>query len=300
MSEQEYWDWIVERKDNHGLLVVGTPCNNGGDDTQNELGLVNCHQYAIIDYVILPSGQKLYKVRNPWHSEKYFGPYSDLGIGSNALLDSDLLWLNENGYPHEKANDGEFWMRSEDFYSSAHVVTYNPDVAALGWYHDYHLVIDDDGTGSEPGIWWWCGEFCSRYTAVITNSSDKSNKIHVGLHTWRQRTYGSTSSSSSPCYQRNGNQHSFARVGASRAYGLHDGVRWEDEIYVLEPGQSATYTIEMNLAKPYMSRDWAFTAWGENGEVSVVVNGKGSSDHWPLIDRDDNLLPENEREIESS
>ena len=185
MSEQEYWDWIVERKDNHGLLVVGTPCNNGGDDTQNELGLVNCHQYAIIDYVILPSGQKLYKVRNPWHSEKYFGPYSDLGIGSNALLDSDLLWLNENGHPHEKANDGEFWMRSEDFYSSAHVVTYNPDVAALGWYHDYHLVIDDDGTGSEPGIWWWCGEFCSRYTAVITNSSDKSNKIHVGLHTWR-------------------------------------------------------------------------------------------------------------------
>ena len=56
----------------------------------------------------------------------------------------------------------------------------------------------------------------------------------------------------------------------------------------------------MNLEKPYMSKDWALTAWGENGEISVVINGKGTTDHWPLIDRDDNLIPLNEREIESS
>ena len=152
------------------------------------------------------------------------------------MPESDLFWLNTNGHPHEKANDGEFWMRSEDFHSSAHVVTHNPDVVALGWSHAYHLVLDDDGSGGEPGRWWWCGEGCSRYTAIVTNSSTKTNKVHVGLHTWRQRTYGSTSSSSSSCYQRNGNQHSFARVGGRTAYGLHDGVRWEDDLLVLEPG----------------------------------------------------------------
>ena len=42
--------------DNHGMLVLGTPCTNGGDDTVNSLGLVNCHQYAIIDHAILPNG----------------------------------------------------------------------------------------------------------------------------------------------------------------------------------------------------------------------------------------------------
>ena len=89
-------------------------------------------------------------------------------------------------------------------------------------------------------------------------------------------------------------------MGTKTAYGLHDGVRWEDDLLILEPGQSASYTIEMNLEKPYMSKDWALTAWGENGKVSVVINGKGTTDHWPLIDRDDNLLPLNEREIEGS
>ena len=81
---------------------------------------------------------------------------------------------------------------------------------------------------------------------------------------------------------------------------MHDGVRWEDDLLVLEPGQSASYTIEMNLQKPNMSKDWALTAWGEDGQVSLFINGKGDSDQWPLVDRDDSLLPSDEKEIESS
>ena len=53
----------------------------------------------------------------------------------------------------------------------------------------------------------------------------------------------------------------------------------------------------MNLEKPNMSKDWALTAWGEAGQVSLVLNGKSNSDSWPLIDRDDSLLPSDEREI---
>ena len=48
-----------------------------------------------------------------------------------------------------------------------------------------------------------------------------------------------------------------------------------------------------------MSKDWAFTAWGENGPVSVSIQGK-TSDTWPEITRDDSQLPSDEFEIQGS
>jgi len=60
-----------------GMLITGTPCGGGGDDTQNHQGLVNCHAYPIIDMAESPGLEKIIKIRNPWHVEKYFGDYSD-------------------------------------------------------------------------------------------------------------------------------------------------------------------------------------------------------------------------------
>ena len=48
-----------------------------------------------------------------------------------------------------------------------------------------------------------------------------------------------------------------------------------------------------------MSKDWALTAWGENGPLSVGINGK-TSDVWPEIGRQDSLLPQDELEISST
>ena len=87
-------------------------------------------------------------VRNPWSSELYYGDYSDNANSSNGsieLSDSDLAWLNENGFDHTRANNGEFFMRSEDFFAFTNYVTANEDVVAKGWHHGYHLVLDDDG-----------------------------------------------------------------------------------------------------------------------------------------------------------
>jgi hypothetical protein len=48
-----------------------------------------------------------------------------------------------------------------------------------------------------------------------------------------------------------------------------------------------------------MSKDWALTAWGENGPVTVGITGK-TSDVWPEITRDDSQLPSDEFEIPAS
>ena len=66
--------------------------------------------------------------------------------------------------------------------------------------------------------------------------------------------------------------------------------------FTLAPGDTAYYTIEMNLQKDNMSKDWAFTAWGENGPLTVGIQGKTSSE-WPEIPRDDSKLPSDEFEI---
>ena len=195
-TEQGYWDYVIDKMDNNGLILAGTPCDNGGDNTTNDNGLVNCHQYSLIDHAILPNGQKLLKIRNPWGQENYYGPYSDYG----DLSDTDLDWLNDNGHPHTKRDDGEFWIRSEDFYAFTDILTNNPDVEALGWHHAWHLTIDDDGTGGAPGEWYWCGENCTRYIGTVTNDADVTNTIHAGMHTWMRRTYGSTSTGTSSCY----------------------------------------------------------------------------------------------------
>ena len=55
----------------------------------------------------------------------------------------------------------------------------------------------------------------------------------------------------------------------------------------------------MNLQKDNMSKDWALTAWGENGPLTVSVQGK-TSDTWSEIIRDDSLLPSDEFEIPAS
>jgi hypothetical protein len=50
-----------------GMLITGTPCGSGGDDTQNNLGLINCHAYPIIDMAEAQGLERIIKIRNPWH-----------------------------------------------------------------------------------------------------------------------------------------------------------------------------------------------------------------------------------------
>ena len=43
-----------------------------------------------------------------------------------------------------------------------------------------------------------------------------------------------------------------------------------------------------------MTRDWSITAWGEDGPVEVTVLGKGESQHFPFLSKNDELLPTDE------
>ena len=47
---------------------------------------------------------------------------------------------------HDSVNDGIFYIPIEEYFSHVLYTSVNYDVD--DWYHDYHLVIDDDGSNS--------------------------------------------------------------------------------------------------------------------------------------------------------
>ena len=59
-------------------------------------------------------------------------------------------------------------------------------------------------------------------------------------------------------------------------------------------GQTHLYILELDMARQGMANDWSFTAWGENGEVSVSIVGRGDTQHFPYIEKNDDLLPSTE------
>lgn len=92
---------------------------------------------------------------------------------------------NELG--HTKENEGTFYMTIEDFKEEIFYlgINYNTD----NWHQDYFLALDDDGTEGSEGAWGFCGPSCTRYRAKVKNTSEQSNTVHVGIHTWRNRAY---------------------------------------------------------------------------------------------------------------
>ena len=121
--------------------------------------------------------------------------------------------------------------------------------------------------------------------------SDLDNTIHPGVHTWDARSYAGTDK----CDQSDGLKHSILEDGQTDPNNFREGEKWSRAI-TLGAGESQTYTIELDLNKKGMTKDWSFTAWGENGPVKVNVSGK-EKHHWPLVKREDSLLPADEREI---
>ena len=159
-------------------MIGGTFYHALGDTVRNSVGIVFNHAYSILAAKELNDGTRLVKLRNPWDSDRYTGPYGDDNMTTAVA--------NELGHSLD-TEDGFFYMDVNDFYKnfSTYGVTYNVE----GWHHAWHLVLNDDGSdGGSPGQWnGWCGNTCTRYTAKVKNDFNGVNKIHVGLHTWRKR-----------------------------------------------------------------------------------------------------------------
>lgn len=78
-------------------------------------GLPGGHAYTLLGAKQLADGTKLLKMRNPWGSEDYIGPWSD---SSDQMTEAVR---NELG--HVKANDGVFYMDMDAFFATFRSMT---------------------------------------------------------------------------------------------------------------------------------------------------------------------------------
>ena len=81
LSADNIWDRIVEAKTG-GDIVTGGSKNCGTHDNTTVAGVACSHAYSILDTHILYDDNggvhaRLLKVRNPWGTERYGGPWSD-------------------------------------------------------------------------------------------------------------------------------------------------------------------------------------------------------------------------------
>jgi hypothetical protein len=75
MTAEEIWPVIVAANDEHDIITAASNfCGN--HDSTTPMSVACSHAYTVIDAFIY-NGTKLLKMRNPWGSEQYSGPWSD-------------------------------------------------------------------------------------------------------------------------------------------------------------------------------------------------------------------------------
>ena len=72
---EELWAKLKEHDTNNEIMITSTWGTN--HDTQADNGIANGHAYTLIGVTDAVPGVMLVKLRNPWGTEKYKGPYCD-------------------------------------------------------------------------------------------------------------------------------------------------------------------------------------------------------------------------------
>jgi len=87
--------------------------------------LITGHAYTMIGAYQLSNGVKLIRMRNPWGSEKYAGPYSDDDSRWTPALKAEV---EKNHGVHGWGDDGAFYLPVSDFkraFTTYAVLMYN-------------------------------------------------------------------------------------------------------------------------------------------------------------------------------
>ncbi len=88
----------------------------------NPYGLAAGHAHSILGVYLLKDQygtvkNRLYRIRNPWGTDSYTGPWNDADTRWTALYKSQV--------PYVKANDGFFFMEDSDLIKGFYYFTIN-------------------------------------------------------------------------------------------------------------------------------------------------------------------------------
>ena len=102
----------------------------------------------------MKNGTRLVKFQEPWNYDTYTGPWNDKDKRWTDEIRSEANKLLGESVPYvSNLKDGTFWMPWTDTKANLGGVLgqcYDIQIVedATGWYSDYFLRLDDDGTGT--------------------------------------------------------------------------------------------------------------------------------------------------------
>ena len=133
-----------------GMVSASTPASAGGDSDLSANGLAQNHLYTVFGAfeVQNQNGQtvQLYKIRNPWGTEGYKGPYSD-----SDTANWDMSLQNAVGYYNK--DDGFFFIDAQTYHAEYGATSVHVDTTNMK--QSYFLVKDDVSTRNADGP--FCG-----------------------------------------------------------------------------------------------------------------------------------------------
>ena len=104
------------------------------------------------------------KMRNPWASELYHGPWCD-----------DCDEWNTTGadtVTRTAADDGVFFMDLDTYMTTFDVTHFTRDTSEAGWSEDHFLMLDDNTQRENPGSFFYCGSECTKHKLKIRSDVD--------------------------------------------------------------------------------------------------------------------------------
>ena len=121
------------------------------------------HAYTVLEAKQLTKGPKkgtkLIKVRNPWGSETYNGPWSDKSNLWDAQSKEEVDLVDDS-------KDGLFWTDIDTYLANFGATSINYD--AWGWAESKFLMIDDNT--ETKGTIRFCGPTCTKHSFKLTST----------------------------------------------------------------------------------------------------------------------------------
>ena len=126
----------------------------------------------------------------------------------------------------------------------------------------------------------------TKHTLKVTNTHTLTQNIHIGAHTWQEYGYGD----SDECNKTDNAYHTMCIKGTLYEDCSHskNGDDWLPKISML-PDETLEIELELDLNAGNVTKDWALTAWGELGNVSVTMDGE-TTQHLPHIKEDGTVV----------
>ena len=108
-------------------------------DTMADNGIANGHAYTVISVTDAVPGVRLVKLRNPWGSERYKGPWCD-DCDEWKSVSQEV----KDSLAFTSANDGVFYMPLEDYHIYFEETNVTFDISDGDWHEDHYLFINDE------------------------------------------------------------------------------------------------------------------------------------------------------------